>query len=136
MADVVDRATRSRMMAGISGKNTKPELEVRKFFHRRGLRYRLHDRRLPGRPDIVLPKHRTVIQVHGCFWHQHKGCTFAYMPKTRRRFWKAKLGGNAIRDKKNDSALRSLGWKVFTIWECELPDDRLLEKIANRIKAS
>src|SRR3954463_11359762 len=117
MADVVDRATRSRMMAGISGKNTKPEMEVRKYFHRRGLRYRLHDRRLPGRPDLVFPKHHAVVQVHGCFWHQHEGCTFAYMPKTRRAFWKAKLGGNAIRDRKNDAELRSLGWKVFTIWE-------------------
>ncbi len=134
MADIVDRATRSRMMAGITGKNTKPELLVRKYFFRHGFRYRLHDRRLPGRPDLVFAKHRAVIQVHGCFWHQHPGCEFAYMPKTRTRFWRSKLEGNAVRDKKNKAALRSQGWRVVTIWECELPNEHMLKRVAQRLK--
>jgi DNA mismatch endonuclease (patch repair protein) len=133
MADVVDRATRSRMMAGITGKNTKPELIVRKYLHRRGFRFRLHDKRLPGRPDLVFPKYRAVVQVHGCFWHQHRGCDFAYMPKTRVRFWRAKLGGNSSRDKRNNAALRRRGWRVATIWECEIQNEKALANVARWI---
>jgi DNA mismatch endonuclease, patch repair protein len=120
MVDIVDRATRSRMMSGIKGKNTKPELIVRSYLHRCGLRFRLHDRRLPGKPDLVLRRHRAVVHVHGCFWHQHEDCQFAYMPKSNRQFWKDKLKG-------------SEGWRVFTIWECEAADKRVLRRLSRSI---
>ena len=118
-------ATRSRMMAGIRGKNTKPELHVRRFLHRQGFRFRVHDKRLPGRPDIVLRKHRTVVFVHGCFWHQHSGCRFAYSPKSNRAFWGAKLQANVERDAVTEANLRALGWRVLTLWECEVDETRL-----------
>lgn len=120
MVDVVDSATRSRMMAGIRGKNTKPELLVRSYLHRRGLRFRLHVKTLPGKPDIALPKYRAVVFVHGCFWHRHPGCKFAYLPSNRPDFWIKKLSLNAARDKENANALMKSGWRVFTVWECEL----------------
>ena len=135
MADIVDRATRSRMMSGIRGKHTKPEVIVRSYLHRQGLRFRLHDRRLPGRPDLVLARHRTVVNVHGCFWHQHPGCRFAYMPASNRAFWKAKLTGNIKRDARNDAELRKLGWQVLTLWECETGDERKLARLASRIRS-
>lgn len=133
MADIVDRVTRSRMMSGIKGKNTRPEMLVRSFLHRRGLRFRLHVGNLPGRPDLVFPRHRAVVQVHGCFWHQHSGCRFAYMPASNRAFWRAKLRGNAARDSLNDKALRDLGWRVFTVWECEASNRRKLSRVARSI---
>lgn len=133
MVDIVDRATRSRMMSGIRGKNTRPEMLVRSFLHRRGLRFRLHARNLPGRPDLVFPRHRAVVQVHGCFWHQHSSCRFAYMPTSNRMFWRAKLRGNAARDLRNDKALRDLGWRVFTVWECEASNRRELSRVARAI---
>lgn len=120
MADVVDKATRSRMMAGISGKNTKPEMALRRALHARGFRYRLHVSSLPGKPDIVFPKHRAVILVHGCFWHRHTGCRFATTPSTRADFWSEKFGQNVLRDQRNHVALCNLGWRVATVWECEL----------------
>ncbi len=127
MADVVDKATRSRMMSGIKGKNTKPELLVRRYLHGRGLRYRLHVKRLPGTPDLVLPKYRTVVFVHGCFWHQHKGCRYATIPKTRQEFWLEKLTANCSRDLANEIKLGELGWRVVTIWECEVCDAGLAQ---------
>jgi len=133
VADIVDRATRSRMMSGIKGKNTRPEILVRSFLHRQGLRFRLHVRNLPGRPDLVFPRHRAVVQVHGCFWHQHLGCRFAYMPSSNRAFWRAKLRGNSARDSRNDKALRDLGWRVFTVWECEMSNRRVLSSVAHAI---
>jgi DNA mismatch endonuclease, patch repair protein len=133
MADIVDRATRSRMMSGIRGKHTKPERIVRSFLHRQGLRFRLHDRSLPGRPDLVLKKHKAVINVHGCFWHQHKGCRFAYTPASNPAFWRDKLAGNVERDRKNDTRLRVLGWRVLTIWECEVGNPTLLDRLRKRI---
>jgi len=129
MADVVDKATRSRMMSGIKGKNTKPELLVRRYLHRRGLRYRLHVKGLPGTPDLVLPKYRTVIFVHGCFWHQHLGCRYAAIPKTRQEFWLEKLTANRFRDLANESRLGALGWRVLTIWECEVCDAGLVRLV-------
>src|SRR5438045_5308013 len=120
MADIVNRATRSRMMAGIKGRDTKPELTVRRYLHRRGFRFRLRGRRLPGRPDIILPKHAAVVMVHGCFWHSHDRCKYAYKPKSNKSFWRAKLGGNAARDKVNRRRLAKLGWRVFTVWECQV----------------
>lgn len=125
MADVVDAATRSRMMAGIRGKDTKPELIVRKFLHRQGFRYRLHPRHLPGVPDLLLPKYHTVIFVHGCFWHQHAGCKYATKPKNNGDFWHKKLGENVVRDAKVIAALKADGWRAIVIWECEINDDRL-----------
>lgn len=136
MADIVDKATRSRLMSGIKGKNTKPELLVRRYLHRFGLRFRLHDKRLPGRPDLVFAKHRAVLHIHGCFWHQHAGCRFAYMPASNRQFWLEKLGGNVGRDRRNDAALRELDWRVFTVWECEASDDARLEALVREIRGS
>lgn len=118
MADVVDPATRSRMMSGIRGKNTKPELMIRKALHARGFRYRLHCD-LPGKPDICLPRYRAVIFVHGCFWHGH-GCHLFKWPKTRPEFWRAKLGRNCEVDRVAEDRLGSLGWRVAIVWECAL----------------
>lgn len=119
MADVVDAATRSRMMAGIRGKDTRPEMILRRGLHARGFRYRLHDRRLPGSPDLVFPGRRAVIFVHGCFWHGH-GCHLFRWPATRREFWKAKIEGNRARDEAAHAALFADGCRVLTIWECAL----------------
>jgi DNA mismatch endonuclease, patch repair protein len=110
------------MMAGIRGTNTKPELAVRRFLHRLGFRYRLHDKRLPGRPDLVLPRYRTAVFVHGCFWHQHPGCRLAAKPGTNVDFWRAKLEGNVARDERVRSQLAESGWKALTVWECEVGD--------------
>jgi DNA mismatch endonuclease (patch repair protein) len=108
------------MMSGIRGKNTKPELSLRRALHRLGLRFRIHSARLPGRPDIVFPKFRAVVQVHGCFWHRHSGCRFATTPASRTDFWQNKFEATIERDKKTELALRSLGWRTAVIWECEL----------------
>lgn len=119
MADIVKSEKRSQMMAGIKGKNTKPELIIRKELFRRGFRYRLHDRTLPGKPDIILPKYKTVIFVNGCFWHKHD-CKLFKWPKSRPDFWREKILGNVERDKKNLVLLKSNGWNTITIWECAL----------------
>jgi len=110
-------------MGRIRGRDTLPEKRVRSLLHRLGFRFSLNRKDLPGKPDIVLPARRAVVFVHGCFWHQHQGCKNATMPSTRRPFWEAKLSGNAARDQRNGEALRSLGWKVMTVWECELADE-------------
>lgn len=136
MTDIVDPRTRSAMMALIRGKNTKPEIIVRRFLHRLGFRFQLHRRDLPGRPDIVLPKYRTVVEVRGCFWHQHEGCRFAYMPKSNREFWEAKLNGNRERDRRNIRELARLGWRVIEVWECELGDDGILERLPGMIQST
>jgi DNA mismatch endonuclease, patch repair protein len=120
-------------MAGIRGKNTKPEVLVRSFLHRNGFRFRLHTRHLPGRPDLVLPKYRTVIFVHGCFWHRHPRCPLAYAPRSNSRFWKTKLDGNVLRDKRQQQELRKAGWKVRMIWECEI-NDRHLRRLVNALR--
>lgn len=132
MADVFDRKTRSRVMSAIRGTHTSPELIVRRYLHARGLRFRLHAKLLPGRPDIVLARFRTVIFVHGCFWHLHVGCRFAVMPKSNRAFWWKKLTGNRARDLRNVRSLRRAGWRVLTIWECDL-EERALSRLASRI---
>lgn len=133
MADVVDSATRSRMMAGIRGANTQPEVRLRKALHRLGLRFRLHRAGLPGRPDIVFPGRMAVVLVHGCFWHRHKGCRFATVPATRADFWKGKFDANVERDARNVAALRKLGWRVRIVWECDIRKDT--ERVATRIAA-
>lgn len=119
MADVVSSAQRSRMMAGIRGANTTPERFVRSMLHKEGLRFRLHDRKLPGKPDIVLPRWRTVVLVHGCFWHGHN-CHLFKLPGTRRDFWRSKIEGNRTNDSRTINMLKRAGWKVAIIWECAL----------------
>lgn len=120
MVDVVDKKTRSRMMAGIRGKNTKPELILRRELHKDGFRYRIHDSRLPGTPDIVLPMYNALIFVHGCFWHRHFDCWWNTSPSSNNEFWKDKLARNAERDARNVEELRRQGWRVAIVWECSL----------------
>ena len=135
MADVVGQAVRSRIMASIRGKDTRPEMLVRRGLHARGFRYRLHDRRLPGRPDLVFPGRRAVILVHGCFWHGHH-CQLFRWPESRADFWKRKITGNRERDAGNLARLRARGWRVLVIWECAFrgirrrPADAVLNEAA------
>jgi DNA mismatch endonuclease (patch repair protein) len=117
MADIVSRETRSRMMSGIRGKNTKPELQIRKGLHRLGFRYRLHVKTLPGKPDIVFPRYRAVIFVHGCFWHGHN-CHMFKKPKTRPNFWLSKIAANRARDALAYELLSEAGWRISEVWEC------------------
>ncbi len=119
MADVVDKATRSRMMSGIRSKNTKPEIIIRKALHSRGYRYRLHSVELPGKPDIIFVSRKAVVFVHGCFWHGH-GCHLFKWPATRQDFWKAKILRNREKDCEVRETLNSMGWRVLVIWECVL----------------
>ncbi|WP_354443398.1 very short patch repair endonuclease [Ottowia thiooxydans] len=118
--DIVSPEKRSQMMAGIKGKNTKPEMIVRKLVHGMGFRFRLHRKTLPGSPDLVFPRLRRVIFVHGCFWHRHPGCRLAYTPKSNAPFWLEKLEGNVRRDSFALKALDALGWEVLIVWECEV----------------
>ncbi|QTE35734.1 DNA mismatch endonuclease Vsr [Mucilaginibacter gossypii] len=120
MADVHSKETRSYNMSRIKSKDTKPELLVRKFLHKNGFRYRLHVKDMPGKPDIVLPKYKTVIFIHGCFWHGHEGCRYFVVPKTRTEWWLNKIKGNTSNDIKAETALIANGWKIIKIWECEL----------------
>jgi DNA mismatch endonuclease (patch repair protein) len=126
-ADVFTQEQRSKVMAKIKGKNTKPEITVRSVCHALGLRFRLHRKDLPGRPDLVFPKRRLCLFVHGCFWHQHPGCKYAYQPKTRPEFWLPKLQKNVVRDHNAKAELEALGWKVAIIWECQTKKKDLLE---------
>jgi DNA mismatch endonuclease (patch repair protein) len=134
MIDVVDRATRSRMMSGIRGKNTKPELTVRSFLHRAGLRFKLHAK-LPGKPDLVFPKYRTVVFVHGCFWHRHEGCRFSTTPANNAEFWQQKFADNVRRDTRVKQELGSAGWQVLVIWGCQL-DESMLSRLAATIRSN
>ena len=120
-------------MSKIKGSNTKPELIVRSFLHRHGLRFRLIDKNLPGKPDIVLKKYHTVIFVDGCYWHRHKGCKLAYKPKSRKEFWQKKFNNNVARDKNVNSLYTSLPWNLIRIWECEINSEKLAE-VVNIIK--
>ena len=127
MSDTLSQTQRSYNMSRIRGKNTKPEILVRKGLHARGFRFRLHDRKLPGSPDIVLPKYGVAIMVNGCFWHGHKGCRYATKPKSNMEFWELKIRRNKHRDEVTDAHLEALGWHVITIWECELRKNPQLE---------
>ncbi|WP_355660231.1 very short patch repair endonuclease [Halomonas salifodinae] len=118
MTDIVDRSTRSRMMRGIGGRDTKPEMALRRYLHSLGYRYRLHRRDLPGSPDLVLSRHRLAILVHGCFWHRHGGCFYATTPKTRQTFWEDKFSSNIQRDRRVSFELGRLEWRVLVVWEC------------------
>jgi len=120
MADVHEPETRSYNMSQISGKDTKPEMIVRKFLHANGFRYRLHVKDLPGKPDLVLPKYNSVIFVHGCFWHVHEECDYFKLPQTNTEFWEKKLYRNKKRDENHIQKLREMGWNVIVVWECEL----------------
>lgn len=124
---------RSSNIAAIRGKDTLPELTVRRMLHGLGLRFRLHRKDLPGRPDIVLPRHRSVVFVHGCFWHRHEGCRYTTTPKTRLEFWQAKFAANVARDQRNRMVLEEMGWRVLVVWECELRD---AEPLRDRLKAA
>ena len=132
MTDIFEPRKRSEIMSRIRGRDTKPELTVRRIAHGLGLRFRLHRKDLPGCPDIVFPRHRAVIVVHGCFWHRHPGCKHASSPKTRESYWKNKFKDNVVRDTRNETALRDLGWRVMVIWECETKDH---EAVADRIES-
>lgn len=123
MADKFSKETRSFIMSRIRGKDTKPEILVRSYLFSRGLRFRKNDKRYPGSPDLVLPKYNTVVFVHGCFWHLHEGCQYAKMPKSNVEYWEKKLYGNRERDARNKEELKAMGWKVITVWECELKKD-------------
>ena len=123
MADVHSKEIRSYIMSRIKGKDTKPEILVRKYLFSRGLRFRKNDKRYPGHPDIVLPKYNTVVFVHGCFWHFHEGCRYAVMPASNVAVWENKFFANRTRDRSNQEALSSMGWNVITVWECELKKD-------------
>ena len=132
MPDTLTRLQRHNCMSRIRGKNTKPEILVRRGLHARGFRFRLQDKKLPGRPDIVLPKYGVVIMVNGCFWHGHKGCRYAIKPKTNVEFWKTKIARNRHRDEVTNAHLEALGWHVITVWECELRGKSIL---ASRLDA-
>lgn len=127
--------TRSENMSRIRGKDTKPEITVRRALWATGLRYRLHDKRLPGSPDLVFPSQRTVVFVHGCFWHCHQGCSNFRIPKTRTEWWTAKLARNKARDAEVRAELEAAGWRVFVIWECEVTNQGLLNEFASGLKA-
>ncbi|WP_285011094.1 very short patch repair endonuclease [Pedobacter faecalis] len=137
MADVHSKETRSYNMSKIRGKNTKPEMLVRKFLHAQGFRYRLHVKDLPGKPDIVLPKYKTVIFVHGCFWHGHEGCRYYVVPKTRTEWWQAKINGNINKDLSVKALLINAGWSVIEVWECDLKKQSFsnrINELANAIR--
>ncbi len=119
MSDIFSKKKRSQIMSNVKSKNTKPEVIVRKYLHSKGFRYRINVKELPGKPDIVLPKYKTVIFVNGCFWHGHD-CPAGKLPETNRKFWEEKINGNKKRDKKNYKKLNESGWKVIIIWECEI----------------
>lgn len=131
MTDIVDKQTRSRMMAGIKGRDTRPELALRRALHARGFRYRLHAKNVPGRPDLVLSKFSAAVFVHGCFWHRHTGCRYATTPASRTDFWQSKFEENIARDARVHRALIHSGWRVATVWECALRSNYRLAAVAD-----
>lgn len=135
MADIYDKEKRSEIMSHIRGKNTKPEVALRKALFSQGFRYRINDKRLPGKPDIVLPKYKTAIFIHGCFWHGHEGCIYAYTPKTNTEFWVQKVQGNKERDTRIQTLLETQGWNVIVVWECEIKGREQLFEVASQISA-
>lgn len=134
MADVHDKKTRSYNMSQIKSGNTKPEILVRKFLHAHGFRYSLHKKTLPGKPDIVLPKYKTIIFIHGCFWHGHANCKYYAVPKTRTQWWTDKINTNKANDSKAVKALKKEGWKVITVWECKLKLVKVEKTLASLLK--
>lgn len=134
MVDVHNAEIRSKNMRAIRGKGTIPEVAVRSFLHRAGLRFSLHRKDLPGTPDLVLRKHAAVVFVHGCYWHRHKGCRFTTTPKSNVKFWKSKFLENQTRDQRHRKALEKLGWRVFVIWECQAKSSEYLKKLVASLK--
>ena len=134
MADVHDKKTRSYNMSRIRSQNTKPEMLVRKFLHANGFRYSLHNKKLPGKPDIVLRKYKTIIFIHGCFWHGHANCKYFVVPKTRTKWWTDKIFTNKLNDEKAVKALRKDGWKVITVWECKLKTAKVEKTLSSLLK--
>ncbi|MGM9822221.1 MAG: very short patch repair endonuclease [Muribaculaceae bacterium] len=137
MADVLSKEQRQKCMSHIKSKNTKPEVLVRRFLFANGYRFRLYRKDLPGKPDIVLPKYKTVIFINGCFWHGHSGCKYATIPETNREFWSNKIFGNVERDKVTFSSLEKMGWRVIVIWQCELKPktkDQTLQNLISTLK--
>ena len=120
---------RSRNMSAIKSKNTKPEIAVRKLLHSMGYRFRLHRKDLPGSPDIVLPKYKTAIFVHGCFWHRHENCKYASTPKTRKEFWESKFKANVKRDQEIQEKIKNIGWQYVVVWECEIKNEKIKDKL-------
>lgn len=135
--DTVSSEVRSRMMSSIRAKDTKPELLVRRYLHRRGFRYRLHPRDLPGKPDLVLPKWKAVVLVHGCFWHGHEGCRYFRLPATRPHFWASKIRCNVERDERTKVALHHQDWRVIVVWECALRDnpEKALQELVHHVRS-
>lgn len=136
MTDFLTKQQRSKRMAQIRGKDSAPELALRRALHKLGFRFKLHDKNLPGKPDLVLPKYKSVIFVHGCFWHGHEGCSVANTPKSNTYFWISKFQRNRERDKKNNDLLSLLGWKVIIVWECELNSAKKIQLTASKIAQS
>ncbi len=135
MVDIISKEKRSWNMSRIKSKDTKPELVVRSLLHRMGYRFRLHRKDLPGKPDIVLAKYKTAIFIHGCFWHRHPKCRYAYNPKSRINFWQNKFQENVERDRKKRKELKKAGWKVIVIWECQVNNKNSLEEIISSVKS-
>ena len=132
--DTLTKEKRSWNMSRIKSKDTAPEIRVRSALHRAGYRFRLHVKNLPGTPDIILPKYKTIIEVRGCYWHRHEGCKYAYMPKTKIEFWKKKFAENISRDQRTEKDLKAMGWRVIIVWECEIRTQTFQEELSNRIK--
>ena len=128
--DRISKKHRSWNMSQIRGSDTRPEIAVRSYLHRNGLRFRIHDKKLPGKPDIALKKYNTAIFIDGCFWHRHKGCKYSYTPKSRVKFWRTKFEKNIERDKDVNKLLKDLSWNVIRIWECEISDKKLEDLIS------
>lgn len=134
MADTIDPERRSRNMAKIKGRDTKPELRLRSALHKMGLRFRVCRKDLPGKPDVVFPRQRLAVQVRGCFWHQHEGCRAGRLPASNLDYWRPKLEGNVRRDAEKDEALRAMGWRVLVLWECGLRTDEDVVREATRVR--
>jgi len=134
MTDVHDKAVRSYNMSRIRSKNTKPELAIRKFLYNNGFRFRLHIKDLPGKPDILLRKYNCIIFINGCFWHGHENCSFFKWPQTRQEWWKNKIERNIANDVQNCNKLTSMGYRVFTIWECEIKDGRIFNYLVDYVR--
>lgn len=135
MADVFSAAKRSEIMSRISGKDTAPEISVRRLLHAMGYRFRLHSKDLPGKPDIVLPRHRKIVLVHGCFWHSHAGCPRAALPTSNEEFWEKKINGNRARDQRVRRDLKKAGWDVLVLWQCQLKNVDALTRCLVRFLA-
>jgi DNA mismatch endonuclease (patch repair protein) len=133
MTDIFSKAKRSEVMSKVTAKDTRPEVKVRKFLFSKGFRYRKNDKRFPGKPDIVLPKYKTIIFVHGCFWHHHENCRAAALPRTNHEFWKDKMQTNVKRDKKNRMDLKKLGWKIIVVWQCQIKNRELFAETIKRV---